>query len=507
MFNRADWLMSQSDAVDPAKSVSFAYDLNGNQTGRGTATATRQMKWDARNTLTAVFENGTEVGRYDYDRNLIRVRRVTQSENVEYVLDDKHVLNELDGSQANKPSIRRYHYGTKVLAVTESAGTNYVLNDGIGSASDFWNSGGLLAKSRQYDAWGNFRNGTAPSSSEAKVAYTGHQYDPETGWVYAKARYYDSGLGVFLSRDSYEGEIGDAPSLHRFAYARENPLRYWDPDGYSDAATVIQYSAPWVSLLPAVSVPAVGTAAGGVVVVAGGVLVVAGTGYVLWELQLEALKADPLNAEANCPFGGGACSRFAQQQYYSKKHEEERRRAAQASKEDQSGSGDPENQPTGNKEPEKKPEPGKNAKESEAREKAKPDIATPAPSERARVENRPEAEFETGPYLGAAPPAKATNGPTDSRVKLRKATLADIEKAQPRNAKGQLVDPNTEKPLKPGEIDVGHKPSEEWKTRKKMHEEKGSTRKEVVEAENNPKLYQLEDKHENRSHRHEKKDD
>jgi RHS repeat-associated protein len=188
---------------------------------------------DARNTLTAVYENGVEVGRYDYDRNLIRVRRTTQSENVEYVLDDKHVLNELDGSQAGKPSIRRYHYGTKVLAVTESASTSYVLNDGIGSASDFWSSTGTLAKSRQYDAWGGFRNGSAPAVGEAKVAHTGHQYDPETGWVYAKARYYDSGLGVFLSRDPYEGEIGDAPSLHRYMYAEDNPLRFYDPTGTS----------------------------------------------------------------------------------------------------------------------------------------------------------------------------------------------------------------------------------------------------------------------------------
>jgi RHS repeat-associated protein len=123
-----------------------------------------------------------------------------------------------------------------VLAVTESGSTPlYVLNDGIGSASDFWSASGTLAKSRQYDAWGGLRNGTAPGAGDAKVAYTGHQYDPETGWVYAKARYYDSGLGVFLSRDSYEGEIADGPSLHRFMYAEDNPLRFYDPDGYAGA--------------------------------------------------------------------------------------------------------------------------------------------------------------------------------------------------------------------------------------------------------------------------------
>ncbi|MBI5544541.1 MAG: RHS repeat-associated core domain-containing protein [Deltaproteobacteria bacterium] len=153
-------------------------------------------------------------------------------ENVEYVLDDKHVLNELDGSQAAHPSTRRYHYGNKALAVAEATGTSFILNDALGSAGDFWSSTGVLKKARQYDAWGGFRNGTAPSASEPKLSFTGHQYDPETGWVYAKARYYDSGLGEWLSRDSYEGEIANAPSLNRFAYAEENPLRYWDPEGY-----------------------------------------------------------------------------------------------------------------------------------------------------------------------------------------------------------------------------------------------------------------------------------
>lgn len=38
---------------------------------------------------------------------------------------------------------------------------------------------------------------------------------------------------------------------------------------------------------------------------------------------------------------------------------------------------------------------------------------------------------------------------------------------------------------------------------KKMHKEKGSTRKEVIESENNPDLYQLEDPHSNRSRKYE----
>src|SRR5512146_1184278 len=86
---------------------------------------------------------------------------------------------------------------------------------------------------RKYDAWGQYRNDTAPLASEPKLGFTGHQYDPETGLVYARARYYDPEMGRFLSRDSYEGSLSEAPSLHRFAYAWMNPLRYWDRSGHA----------------------------------------------------------------------------------------------------------------------------------------------------------------------------------------------------------------------------------------------------------------------------------
>ncbi len=105
--------------------------------------------------------------------------------------------------------------------------------------------------------------------------------------------------------------------------------------------------------------------------------------------------------------------------------------------------------------------------------------------------------------------SKSTNGivdPTQNRVKLRKGTIQKIHENQPRNDKGEMIDPNTKKPLKPDETDIGHTPGNEWRKRKRMHKEKGSTRKQVIEEENNPTLYQLEDRHENRSRKHEKKD-
>ena len=94
---------------------------------------------------------------------------------------------------------------------------------------------------------------------------------------------------------------------------------------------------------------------------------------------------------------------------------------------------------------------------------------------------------------------------TYNRVKPRKSTLEKVKENQLRNEKGEMIDPNTKEPLKDGEIDLVHKPGNESRSRKQMHEEQGSTRKEVIEAENNPNLYQLEDRKANRSHKYEKK--
>ena len=104
--------------------------------------------------------------------------------------------------------------------------------------------------------------------------------------------------------------------------------------------------------------------------------------------------------------------------------------------------------------------------------------------------------------------AKTNNSvvdPTKNRVKLHKETVQKIKENQPRNETGQMIDPNTKKPLTPGQIDMGHKLGQEWHKRREMHKNKGSTRKEVSEAENDPNLYHLEDRSSNQSHKYEQK--
>ncbi|MES9904941.1 MAG: RHS repeat-associated core domain-containing protein [Sedimenticola sp.] len=47
------------------------------------------------------------------------------------------------------------------------------------------------------------------------------------------ARYYDPDVARFITQDSYLGEGGTPPSLHRYLYAYANPLAYIDPTGHA----------------------------------------------------------------------------------------------------------------------------------------------------------------------------------------------------------------------------------------------------------------------------------
>ncbi|MDR1410145.1 MAG: RHS repeat-associated core domain-containing protein [Oscillospiraceae bacterium] len=88
-----------------------------------------------------------------------------------------------------------------------------------------------------YDAWGN---PTVASGSDYwqfvwAFGYRGYQYDKETGLYYCQSRYYNSNIGRFLNLD----DIGISPIFvndvlcsNMFAYAGNNPVNNYDPNGY-----------------------------------------------------------------------------------------------------------------------------------------------------------------------------------------------------------------------------------------------------------------------------------
>ncbi|MBL0350989.1 MAG: RHS repeat-associated core domain-containing protein [Elusimicrobia bacterium] len=63
------------------------------------------------------------------------------------------------------------------------------------------------------------------------VGFTGHRMDGD-GLIYMKARYYDPGLGRFLTPDSIVQDAFDPQTLNRYTYVRDNPVNLVDPTGH-----------------------------------------------------------------------------------------------------------------------------------------------------------------------------------------------------------------------------------------------------------------------------------
>jgi RHS repeat-associated protein len=76
------------------------------------------------------------------------------------------------------------------------------------------------------------------SGDGVRQQFTQKERDVETGLDYFLARYYSSTQGRFTSPDDFwkDSQIGDPQSWNKYAYVRNNPLRYIDPSG--EKATV-----------------------------------------------------------------------------------------------------------------------------------------------------------------------------------------------------------------------------------------------------------------------------
>jgi RHS repeat-associated protein len=72
---------------------------------------------------------------------------------------------------------------------------------------------------------------SAPQT-EPFLGFTG-EIQPSSGVVYLRARAYAPQLGRLLQRDSVGGDLSRPPSLNRYIYVENKPVRYTDPSGHA----------------------------------------------------------------------------------------------------------------------------------------------------------------------------------------------------------------------------------------------------------------------------------
>jgi RHS repeat-associated protein/uncharacterized repeat protein (TIGR01451 family) len=202
----------------------YSYDAEGNQTAK-TERASGKVTtytWNALHQLTSAHLPDGSTVTYRYDALGRRVEQSGSAGTTRYVNLGANVVAEYDGSNALRAS-----YVTTIgagslpgmpLAVSVGAANSYPLLDGVGSVVGTTDASGTVTPFA-YTAYG-----TPVGASSRTYAYGTYGYDSATGLYYARARYYDSGSGRFLSEDP-------VPATNRFAYAAGNPQSRIDPSG------------------------------------------------------------------------------------------------------------------------------------------------------------------------------------------------------------------------------------------------------------------------------------
>ena len=183
-----------ASATVDGKQVSYAYDMAGVRSSKQVGDTT-----------------------YTYTTLSGKVMRQTWGDNnaLEFVYDD-----------GNQPFAVIYKHGQTTELYY------YVLN-ARGDVSAILDSGGKIAASYDYDAWGNC---TVYDSSDAAIGdlnplrYRGYYYDAETGFYYLQSRYYDPAICRFINADG-QLSITDFVGSNLFAYCGNDPVNRIDPTG------------------------------------------------------------------------------------------------------------------------------------------------------------------------------------------------------------------------------------------------------------------------------------
>jgi RHS repeat-associated protein len=93
-----------------------------------------------------------------------------------------------------------------------------------------------LGFSEQHDSLHSLRSSIEANSDwdlPTDFGFTGQRWDQSTGLYDYRSRFYDPKLGRFIGPDPIVPNLGNPQDLNRYAYCRNNPLRYKDPDGHT----------------------------------------------------------------------------------------------------------------------------------------------------------------------------------------------------------------------------------------------------------------------------------
>ena len=184
--------------------------------------------YNALNQLTETLTKNYKVS-FTYDAEGLRTGKTVNGEKTIYVWDGEQVVMELSKGGAVQ---KRYIRGNDLVYADKGENTEktYYVTDMHGNVVQLLDESGNVTKTYEYDSFGN--EVKPEKKDENPYRYCGEYYDKETEEVYLRARYYEPGVGRFITRDTYTGESDEPLSLHLYTYCENDGVNAWDPSGH-----------------------------------------------------------------------------------------------------------------------------------------------------------------------------------------------------------------------------------------------------------------------------------
>ena len=184
--------------------------------------------YNALNQLTETLTKNYKVS-FTYDAEGLRTGKTVNGEKTVYVWDGDQVVMELSKGGAVQ---KRYIRGNDLVYADKGENTEktYYVTDMHGNVVQLLDESGNVTKTYEYDSFGN--EVKPEKKDENPYRYCGEYYDKETEEVYLRARYYESSVGRFITRDTYTGESDEPLSLHLYTYCENDGVNAWDPSGH-----------------------------------------------------------------------------------------------------------------------------------------------------------------------------------------------------------------------------------------------------------------------------------
>lgn len=214
--------------------TAYQYDANGNIIAKMSPTEHVFYRWDAENRLIAVDTDGDTLAdiEYEYAPDGHRVASIENGVETRFLVDRNQPFAQVVEEYAPGGIIKvSYVHGLDLISQDRPAtsGESFYHVDGLGSTRALSDVSGAITDRYVYDAFGRMV-GQVGSTGNVYL-FAGEQRDKATGLDYLRARYLNTAVGRFVSRDSFAASLGDPATLHRYLYANANPLNFVDPSG------------------------------------------------------------------------------------------------------------------------------------------------------------------------------------------------------------------------------------------------------------------------------------